>query len=151
MHRSGKFHPVIYHWDTQQRHPNYQIFVFPGVYRHYEDMENMVQVLELGPMGREGQYGSAFALPCGEFARLDRLLTPDRVEKWLRETELHKYGIIPPENQDKQHGQSTGNSLNIVHITSYTAVMSVWNTILKHYVIDKIFLTFNVDKTHLES
>ncbi len=102
-------------------------------------------------MGREGQYGSASTLPCGEFGSAGPSADSGSGGEVVDETELHKYGIIPPENQDKQHGQSTGNSLNIVHITSYTAVMSVWNTILKHYVIDKIFLTFNVDKTHLES
>lgn len=76
-------------------------------------------------MGREGQHGAAFALPCGEFVPAGPSADPGSGGEVVGETELHKYGIIPPESQDKQHGQSTGNSLNIVHMTSYTAVMSV--------------------------
>ncbi|XP_016366437.1 serpin H1-like [Sinocyclocheilus rhinocerous] len=54
-----------------------------GVYRHYEDMENMVQVLELGLW--EGKASMVLLLPfhVENLARLDRLLTQDRVEKWL--------------------------------------------------------------------
>ncbi|KAF4111367.1 hypothetical protein G5714_008398 [Onychostoma macrolepis] len=54
-----------------------------GVYRHYEDMENMVQVLELGLW--EGKASMVLLLPfhVESLARLDSLLTPDRVEKWL--------------------------------------------------------------------
>uniref|UniRef100_A0A671NJQ8 Serine (or cysteine) peptidase inhibitor, clade H, member 2 n=1 Tax=Sinocyclocheilus anshuiensis TaxID=1608454 RepID=A0A671NJQ8_9TELE len=54
-----------------------------GVYRHYEDMENMVQVLELGLW--DGKASMVLLLPfhVESLARLDRLLTPDRVEKWL--------------------------------------------------------------------
>lgn len=59
------------------------MFVFPGVYRHYEDIENMVQVLELGLW--EGKASMVLILPfhVENLARLDRLLTLDRVEKWL--------------------------------------------------------------------
>ncbi|XP_056100075.1 serine (or cysteine) peptidase inhibitor, clade H, member 2 isoform X2 [Rhinichthys klamathensis goyatoka] len=54
-----------------------------GVYRHYEDMENMVQVLELGLW--EGKASMVVLLPfhVESLARLDRLLTLDQVEKWL--------------------------------------------------------------------
>uniref|UniRef100_A0A672T8U9 Serine (or cysteine) peptidase inhibitor, clade H, member 2 n=1 Tax=Sinocyclocheilus grahami TaxID=75366 RepID=A0A672T8U9_SINGR len=54
-----------------------------GVYRHYEDMENMVLVLELGLW--EGKASMVLLLPfhVESLARLDHLLTPDRVEKWL--------------------------------------------------------------------
>ncbi|XP_073693361.1 serine (or cysteine) peptidase inhibitor, clade H, member 2 isoform X2 [Garra rufa] len=54
-----------------------------GVYRHYEDMENMLQVLELGLW--EGKASMVLLLPfhVESLARLDRLLTLDRVEKWL--------------------------------------------------------------------
>ncbi|XP_050971950.1 serine (or cysteine) peptidase inhibitor, clade H, member 2 isoform X2 [Labeo rohita] len=54
-----------------------------GVYRHYEDIENMVQVLELGLW--EGKASMVLILPfhVENLARLDRLLTLDRVEKWL--------------------------------------------------------------------
>lgn len=57
--------------------------VFPGVYRHYEDMENMVQVLELGLW--EGKASMVLLLPfhVESLARLDRRLTLDQVEKWL--------------------------------------------------------------------
>lgn len=54
-----------------------------GVYRHYEDMENMVQVLELGLW--EGKASIVLLLPfhVESLARLDRLLTLDRLEKWF--------------------------------------------------------------------
>ncbi|XP_077083707.1 serine (or cysteine) peptidase inhibitor, clade H, member 2 isoform X2 [Siphateles boraxobius] len=54
-----------------------------GVYRHYEDMENMVQVLELGLW--EGKASMVLLLPfhVESLARLDRLLTLDQVEKWF--------------------------------------------------------------------
>ncbi|CAM4515237.1 unnamed protein product [Leuciscus chuanchicus] len=54
-----------------------------GVYRHYEDMENMLQVLELGLW--EGKASMVLLLPfhVEGLARLDRLLTLDQVEKWL--------------------------------------------------------------------
>lgn len=76
-------------------------------------------------MGREGQHGAAFALPCGAFGSAGPSADPGSGGEVVGETKLHKYGIIPPESQDEQHGQSTGNSLNIVRITSYTVVMSV--------------------------
>ncbi|KTF92862.1 hypothetical protein cypCar_00031869 [Cyprinus carpio] len=54
-----------------------------GVYHHYEDMENMVQVLELGLW--EGKASMVLLLPfhVESLARLHCLLTQDRVEKWL--------------------------------------------------------------------
>ncbi|XP_067302641.1 serine (or cysteine) peptidase inhibitor, clade H, member 2 isoform X2 [Pseudorasbora parva] len=54
-----------------------------GVYRHYEDMENMVQVLELGLW--EGKASMVLLLPfhVESLSRLDRLLTLERMEKWL--------------------------------------------------------------------
>uniref|UniRef100_A0A8C2GCC6 Serine (or cysteine) peptidase inhibitor, clade H, member 2 n=1 Tax=Cyprinus carpio TaxID=7962 RepID=A0A8C2GCC6_CYPCA len=54
-----------------------------GIYHHYEDMENMVQVLELGLW--EGKASMVLLLPfhVESLARLHCLLTQDRVEKWL--------------------------------------------------------------------
>ncbi|KAL1271664.1 hypothetical protein QQF64_030680 [Cirrhinus molitorella] len=54
-----------------------------GVYRHYEDIENMLQVLELDLW--EGKASMVLLLPfhVESLARLDRLLTLDLVEKWL--------------------------------------------------------------------
>ncbi|XP_042615646.1 serpin H1-like isoform X2 [Cyprinus carpio] len=54
-----------------------------GIYHHYEDMENMVEVLELGLW--EGKASMVLLLPfhVESLARLHCLLTKDRVEKWL--------------------------------------------------------------------
>lgn len=54
-----------------------------GVYRHYEDVENMVQVLELGLWG--GQASVVLLLPfhVESLARLDQLLSLDLLAKWL--------------------------------------------------------------------
>lgn len=88
-------------------------------------------------MGRKSKYCAAFALSCGEFGSAGSSADPGSAGEVVGETQLHKYGIIPPENQDEQRGQSAGNILNIVHITSYKVVMSVRNAISKHLVIDK--------------
>ncbi|TSK77046.1 Serpin H1 [Bagarius yarrelli] len=54
-----------------------------GAYRHYEDMENMVQVLELGLWG--GKVSMVLLLPfhVESLARLERRLTLEQLEKWL--------------------------------------------------------------------
>ncbi|KAK7177002.1 hypothetical protein R3I93_001063 [Phoxinus phoxinus] len=54
-----------------------------GVYRHYEDMENMVQVLELGLWEEKASMLLLLPFHVESLARLDRLLTLDQVEKWL--------------------------------------------------------------------
>lgn len=54
-----------------------------GIYRHFEDMENMVQVLEMGLW--EGKASMVLLLPfhVESLARLDRMMTLEQVEKWL--------------------------------------------------------------------
>uniref|UniRef100_A0AAR2KTG0 Serpin domain-containing protein n=1 Tax=Pygocentrus nattereri TaxID=42514 RepID=A0AAR2KTG0_PYGNA len=54
-----------------------------GVYRHYEDMENMVQVLELGLWGGKASMVLLLPFHVESLARLERVLTLEQLEKWL--------------------------------------------------------------------
>ncbi|KAI4898372.1 hypothetical protein NFI96_012387 [Prochilodus magdalenae] len=54
-----------------------------GVYRHYEDMENMVQVLELGLWGGKASMMLLLPFHVESLARLERVLTLEQLEKWL--------------------------------------------------------------------
>ncbi|XP_062849375.1 serine (or cysteine) peptidase inhibitor, clade H, member 2 [Trichomycterus rosablanca] len=54
-----------------------------GVYRHYEDIENMVQVLELGLWGGKASMVLLLPFHVENLTRLERLLTLERLEKWL--------------------------------------------------------------------
>ncbi|XP_066536441.1 serine (or cysteine) peptidase inhibitor, clade H, member 2 [Hoplias malabaricus] len=54
-----------------------------GVYRHYEDMENMVQVLELGLWGGKASMVLLLPFHVESLSRLERMLTVEQLEKWL--------------------------------------------------------------------
>ncbi|XP_027020734.2 serine (or cysteine) peptidase inhibitor, clade H, member 2 isoform X2 [Tachysurus fulvidraco] len=54
-----------------------------GVYRHYEDIENMVQVLELGLWGGKASMVLLLPFHVESLARLERLLTLEQLENWL--------------------------------------------------------------------
>ncbi|XP_060780806.1 serine (or cysteine) peptidase inhibitor, clade H, member 2 [Neoarius graeffei] len=54
-----------------------------GVYRHYEDIENMVQVLELGLWGGKASMVLLLPFHVESLARLERMLTLEQLEKWL--------------------------------------------------------------------
>ncbi|XP_056156485.1 serine (or cysteine) peptidase inhibitor, clade H, member 2 [Lampris incognitus] len=57
-----------------------------GLHRHYEDMENMVQVLEIGLSG--GKVSMVLLLPfhIESLTRLDKLLTVEILTSWLEKT-----------------------------------------------------------------
>ncbi|TRY57589.1 hypothetical protein DNTS_032176 [Danionella cerebrum] len=54
-----------------------------GVYHHYEDIKNMVQVLELGLFGGKASVVLLLPFHVEGLARLERLLTLDQLETWL--------------------------------------------------------------------
>lgn len=54
-----------------------------GVYRHYEDIENMVQVLELGLWGGKASMVLLLPFHVESLDRLERLMTIEQLEKWL--------------------------------------------------------------------
>lgn len=70
-----------------------------GIYRHFEDMENMVQVLELDLS--EGQASIVLLLPfhVESLARLDRLLTLEQVEKWLEKLKSTSMALSLPKTK----------------------------------------------------
>lgn len=57
--------------------------VSTGVYRHYEDLENMVQVLELGLWGGKASMVLLLPFHVESLDRLERRLTLEQLEKWL--------------------------------------------------------------------
>lgn len=57
--------------------------VSTGVYRHYEDIENMVQVLELGLWGGKASMVLLLPFHVERLARLEHMLTLEQLEKWL--------------------------------------------------------------------
>ncbi|KAG9274529.1 serpin H1-like [Astyanax mexicanus] len=54
-----------------------------GVYRHYEDMENMVQVIELGLWSGKASMLLLLPFHVESLARVDRLLTLQQLETWM--------------------------------------------------------------------
>ncbi|XP_071333975.1 serine (or cysteine) peptidase inhibitor, clade H, member 2 [Trachinotus anak] len=67
-----------------------------GLYRHYEDVENMVQVLEAPLSG--GKVSLVLLLPfhVENLARLDKLLTLELLSKWLEKTSVTSVAISLP-------------------------------------------------------
>ncbi|XP_070786365.1 serine (or cysteine) peptidase inhibitor, clade H, member 2 [Enoplosus armatus] len=67
-----------------------------GLYRHHEDMENMVQVLE-APLWR-GKASMVLLLPfhVENLARLDKLLTIELLSKWLEKANITSVTISLP-------------------------------------------------------
>lgn len=54
-----------------------------GVYSHYEDIENMVQVLELGLWGGKASMVLLLPFHVESLARLEHVMTLEQLEKWL--------------------------------------------------------------------
>ncbi|XP_054457422.1 serine (or cysteine) peptidase inhibitor, clade H, member 2 [Anoplopoma fimbria] len=67
-----------------------------GLYRHHEDVENMVQVLET-PLC-EGKASVVFLMPfhVETLARLEKLLTLELLSKWLEKTNITSLSISLP-------------------------------------------------------
>lgn len=59
------------------------VHVSTGMYRHYEDIENMVQVLELGLWGGKASMVLLLPFHVERLARLEHMLTLEQLEKWL--------------------------------------------------------------------
>ncbi|CAJ1086714.1 serine (or cysteine) peptidase inhibitor%2C clade H, member 2 isoform X2 [Xyrichtys novacula] len=69
---------------------------FRGLYHNYEDIENMVQVLEVPLWG--GKASIVFLLPfhVKSLARLEKLLTVELLSKWLEKTNVTSVSISLP-------------------------------------------------------
>ncbi|XP_023252351.1 serpin H1-like [Seriola lalandi dorsalis] len=67
-----------------------------GLYRHHEDVENMVQVVEAPLWG--GKVSLVLLLPfhVENLARLDKLLTLELLSKWLEKTNITSVAISLP-------------------------------------------------------
>ncbi|XP_067257225.1 serine (or cysteine) peptidase inhibitor, clade H, member 2 [Chanodichthys erythropterus] len=91
-----------------------------GVYRHYEDMENMVQVLELGLW--EGKASMVLLLPfhVERLARLDRLLTLDQVEKWLGKLNSTSMALSLPRAK-------MSSMVNLQKLLATLGLVDAWN------------------------
>ncbi|XP_062305690.1 serine (or cysteine) peptidase inhibitor, clade H, member 2 [Osmerus eperlanus] len=67
-----------------------------GVYRHYEDVENMVQVLELRLWGGGASVVLLMPFHVESLARLDKLLSLDLLAKWLNHTSSTSVAVSLP-------------------------------------------------------
>ncbi|GAA6229208.1 serpin H1-like [Lates japonicus] len=67
-----------------------------GLYRHHEDIENMVQVLEAPLWGGKASLVLLLPFHVENLARLDKLLTLELLSKWLEKTNITSVAISLP-------------------------------------------------------
>lgn len=67
-----------------------------GLYHHYEDIENMVQVLEAPLSGGKASVLLLLPFHVESLARLDKLLTLELLSKWLEKTNISSVAISLP-------------------------------------------------------
>lgn len=67
-----------------------------GLYRHHEDIENMVQVLEAPLWGGKASLVLLLPFHVESLARLDKLLTLELLSKWLEKTNVTSVAISLP-------------------------------------------------------
>lgn len=67
-----------------------------GFYRHYEDIENMVQVLEVPLWGAKASVVFLLPFHVESLSRLDKLLTLELLSKWLEKTNMTSVIISVP-------------------------------------------------------
>ncbi|XP_039997538.1 serine (or cysteine) peptidase inhibitor, clade H, member 2 [Xiphias gladius] len=67
-----------------------------GLYRHHEDIENMVQVLELPLWGGKASLVLLLPFHVENLTRLDKLLTLELLSKWLEKTSITSVAISLP-------------------------------------------------------
>ncbi|XP_039677974.1 serine (or cysteine) peptidase inhibitor, clade H, member 2 isoform X2 [Perca fluviatilis] len=69
---------------------------FKGLYRHHEDIENMVQVLEAPLCGGKASVVLLMPFHVESLARLEKLLTLELLSKWLEKTNITSVSISLP-------------------------------------------------------
>ncbi|XP_042368340.1 serine (or cysteine) peptidase inhibitor, clade H, member 2 isoform X2 [Plectropomus leopardus] len=69
---------------------------FKGFYRHHEDIENMVQVLEAPLSGGKASMVLLLPFHVESLARLEKLLTLELLSKWLEKTNITSMTISMP-------------------------------------------------------
>ncbi|XP_042256704.1 serine (or cysteine) peptidase inhibitor, clade H, member 2 [Thunnus maccoyii] len=67
-----------------------------GLYRHHEDVENMVQVLEAPLWGGKASLVLLLPFQVENLSRLEKLLTLERLSKWLEKTNVTSMAISLP-------------------------------------------------------
>ncbi|KAM9335817.1 serine (or cysteine) peptidase inhibitor, clade H, member 2 [Symphorus nematophorus] len=67
-----------------------------GLYRHHEDIENMVQVLEVPLWGGKASVVLLLPFHVEGLTRLDKLLTLELLSKWLEKTNITSVAISLP-------------------------------------------------------
>ncbi|XP_035481285.2 serine (or cysteine) peptidase inhibitor, clade H, member 2 [Scophthalmus maximus] len=67
-----------------------------GLYRHHEDVENMVQVLEAPLWGGKASVVLLLPFHVEDLARLDKLLTLELLSRWLENTNVTSVAISLP-------------------------------------------------------
>ncbi|KAM9836678.1 LOW QUALITY PROTEIN: serine (or cysteine) peptidase inhibitor, clade H, member 2 [Aulostomus maculatus] len=67
-----------------------------GVYRHHEDVENMVQVLEVSLWGGKASLVLLLPFHVENLSRLEKILTLEQLSKWLEKTNFTSVSISLP-------------------------------------------------------
>lgn len=68
----------------------------PGLYRHHEDIENMVQVLEVPLWGGKASVVLLLPFHVESLTRLEKLLTPELLSSWLAKANVTSVAISLP-------------------------------------------------------
>ncbi|KAJ8337732.1 hypothetical protein SKAU_G00366980 [Synaphobranchus kaupii] len=91
-----------------------------GVYRHYEDMVNMVQVVELGLWGGKASLVLLLPFHVEPLTRLDRLLTPELLGAWLKQLANMSMAISLPKTM-------LSSALNLQKHLSALGLTDAWD------------------------
>lgn len=67
-----------------------------GLFRFYEDIENMVQVLEVALSGGKASMVLLMPFHVESLSRLEKLLTVERLSKWLDKTNVTSVSLSLP-------------------------------------------------------
>lgn len=92
----AKAHPLFVSLIFPQLCFRLLLFSPPGLYRHHEDVENMVQVLEVALQGGKASMVLLMPFHVENLSRLEKLLTLELLEKWLEKTNVSSVAISLP-------------------------------------------------------
>ncbi|XP_026171534.1 serine (or cysteine) peptidase inhibitor, clade H, member 2 [Mastacembelus armatus] len=91
-----------------------------GLYRHHEDVENMVQVLEAPLWGGKASLVLLLPFHVEDLSRLDKLLTLELLSKWLEKTTVTSMAISVPK-------ANISNTLSLQKQLSALGLTDAWD------------------------
>ncbi|KAM4612375.1 serine (or cysteine) peptidase inhibitor, clade H, member 2 [Polymixia lowei] len=91
-----------------------------GLYRHHEDMENMVQVVELGLWGGRASLVLLLPFHVEGLSRLDKLLTLELLTKWLEKSSEMSLAVSLPK-------ANITSTLSLQNVLSALGLTDAWD------------------------